>query len=206
MLVGCQSIAVSPVGKISGDSSTAIRRAALGLRLTPAKIGYSGLAPLKTVVRILGGTPPYSVSQDHPGVADLSDVVKVGRWWRFSLTLVAGGLTNVTVTDSAKRSVLLAAGGMPCSIPVTEFIQLYPRPDAKHVAANVGEVVMAEQSERSVSEVLERTTICGSSRRMGSRRYYASGSFKLTHKTAPKGSAPGIAGLASPASVRSNRG
>jgi hypothetical protein len=90
--------------------------------------------------------------------------------------------------DSAKHSVVVTAGGMPCSIPVTEFLQLYPKPDAKHVAVNVGEVFMADQPRdpfrKFGKDYYVRLVASNGSTLTG-------GYFKRTHTAAPKGSAPG---------------
>ena len=186
MLAGCQSGGMSPAK--DGAYASIASPAGETLRLKPAKINYSGLAPLTTTVTITGGLPPYQAKQSNPAVADLSPVVRQGNRRQFSLTLIAGGETDVTVTDAAKHSVVLPAGGMPCSIPVTEFVQLYPKPGSTRVPLNVGEVFMADNPGdpfrkfgtqyyvRLISE--DGWTLRGSA-------------FKRTHAGAPKGSAPG---------------
>ena len=188
VLAGCQSIGLSPRANAPVESSTIAGGSDAILRVKPASVEYSGLAPLTTEFRVIGGTPPYGVVQSNPQVADLSTVRRKGQRFSFSLTLIAGGETSVTVTDGSKRSVVVTAGGMPCSIPVTEFLQLYPKPSAKHVAVNVGEIFMADQRGDPVwkfgTDYYVRLVASDGSTVTG-------GSFKRTHKAAPKGSAPG---------------
>jgi hypothetical protein len=173
----------------SAGSSGAAPMAAMadaGLTTKPKRISFGLSAASKTTVSVVGGTPPYAVSQSDARIADVTAVAKSGGGWAFAITSVASGSTNVTVKDSKGATTVLSITQETCTPPTPEFGQIYPQAGAKDVSTRVGWVFMANPSSDPMLKYIPDFFV----RLVGSDGSFVIGDpFKRTKETPPAGSA-----------------
>jgi hypothetical protein len=80
---GCAGLgAVRPAPSLGeAQAMPATASASSGLSTKPRRISFGTAAATKTSVSVIGGTPPYTVSQSDARIADVTPAAKTGGDW-----------------------------------------------------------------------------------------------------------------------------
>jgi hypothetical protein len=187
LLAGCAGTNVVQQPFAAGQSAATLRAAAQAIVLKPTSLTFGLSRSRPTLVAITGGTPPYSVRQSNPDIADVSQPRRSARTWAFYVAAAASGTTIVTVRDASGATTALSVNQQPCVPPTPEFGQIYPRSGATNVPRNAGVVYVAEPSSDPLRPYVHQFY----ARLVGSDGSVADGrNFQMTRATPPPGSAP----------------
>jgi len=172
------------LGEAQAMAATASSSSVLSTK--PRRLSFGTSAAMKTSVSVIGGTPPYTVSQSDARIADVTPAAKTGGDWVFSVTPVASGSTAVTVKDSTGATTVVRVTQETCAPPTPEFGQLYPGAGAANVPARSGFVFVANPSSDPLLKYVPEFFV----RLVGSdNSVVIGGAFARTKATPPPGSA-----------------
>ena len=149
VLVGCGGAPPSKHVRFVASSPVA---ASLDLSTRPRRVTFDSGSPV--TVTIVGGTAPFAIAQSNPAVADVSPAMRSGSTWAFTVGVVAGGQTTVTVTDAVGDTAMVPVSEMQCLPPIPAVTQFYPASGTVGVSPEVGVLFVQTFASRSLANLM----------------------------------------------------
>lgn len=140
----------APATAVVGASSLVAQSSSLSTR--PKSVTFASGSPV--TVTIVGGTAPYAIVQSNPEIADVSAATQSGSTWTFTVGAVAGGRTQVTVTDARGATAGVPVSEMMCLPPIPAVAQFYPPSGARGVSTGVGGIFVQTAASSALRDLM----------------------------------------------------
>lgn len=149
MLTSCAALVGQAINApISTLRPNAVRHARLTMK--PRRLVFTHGRSQGASVDILGGQPPFRITQSHPEVAWISKPRRITGAWRFNVLPLASGQSTITVRTAGATSSLVVRETAVCEPPVPNFWLVYPNDrSGGKVSRSTGRIWMAASTAYS---------------------------------------------------------